>query len=329
MVISVSYHDTVTKLQEVSHEPAGPFDRYDWYALLQDYGTRPVIALGESEYRRVALPLMEGPNGLESLSNWFTFSWRIWGSNDEWADETLRAIARDLRKRTRRIDLRLVPGEDNCVDRLQSAFRSAGWMVFRKPCDENHILYVDGRSFAEYWSYRSGQMRTTLKRKGKKVDIEIDTVFHEDNWRIYQDIYAKSWKPSEEREDLLEAFARREGELGHLRLGIARADGKPVAAQFWTVEKGTAYIHKLAHIEEANPLSAGTTLTAAMFEHVIDTDKVTLVDFGTGTDAYKSDWMEHRRPRYALTCLDWRQPSSWGAIIKQSIRRLAPQKLRS
>ena len=242
MVISVSYHDTVTKLQEVSHEPAGPFDRYDWYMLLQDYGTRPVIALGEGQYRQVALPLMEGPNGLESMSNWFTFSWRIWGSNDEWADETLRAIARDLRKRTRRIDLRLVPGEDNCVDRLQSAFRSAGWMVFRKPCDENHILYVDGRSFAEYWSYRSGQMRTTLKRKGKKVEIEIGTKFQEDHWRIYRDIYAKSWKPSEERGDLLEAFARREfgysgamGDCQQLVLGRGRIVGHALSLGFLPV----------------------------------------------------------------------------------------------
>ncbi len=33
------------------------------------------------------------------------------------------------------------------------------------------------------------------------------------------------------------------------------------------LEHGTAYIHKLAHLESAKPLSAGTTLSAALFEH--------------------------------------------------------------
>ena len=29
-----------------------------------------------------------------------------------------------------------------------------------------------------------------------------------------------------------------------------------------------------------------------------NTDRVEMVDFGTGTDAYKRDWMEANRPRY-------------------------------
>ena len=76
--------------------------------------------------------------------------------------------------------------------------------------------------------------------------------------------------------------------------------------------------------DQAKPLSAGTTLSAALFEQVIDTDKVDLVDFGTGTDAYKRDWMEANRPRYRLTCLDWRQPRAWPAAAKAWVRHLAP-----
>jgi hypothetical protein len=89
------------------------------------------------------------------------------------------------------------------------------------------------------------------------------------------------------------------------------------------VEAGTAYIHKLAHLETAKLLSAGTTLSAALFEHVIDTDKVELIDFGTGSDDYKRDWMESSRPRYRLTCFDWRQPRVWAAMAKALARRLA------
>jgi CelD/BcsL family acetyltransferase involved in cellulose biosynthesis len=123
---------------------------------------------------------------------------------------------------------------------------------------------------------------------------------------------------------MLRHFAQTEGEAERLRLGLAYRDGEAIAAQCWTVEKGVAYIHKLAHLEEYRALSAGTTLTAALFAHVIDHDLVHLVDFGTGTQAYKSDWMEQTRPRYRIDCLDLRQPRGW-----LDLGRLAAARLRS
>ena len=35
-------------------------------------------------------------------------------------------------------------------------------------------------------------------------------------------------------------------------------------------------------------------------EHVIDTDKVHDVDYLTGDDAYKKDWMPDRRERWGI-----------------------------
>ena len=320
MGIAVSYHDTVTKLQGLDGPGAGPFDRLAWFALLETGDIRPLVALAERDGEQLALPLQHQPSGLASLTNWFSFTWRPLGQSTE----LLTAIARDLRSKTHRIDMAPLPAEDGSTAALERAFREAGWWIWRAQCDENHVLRVAGRRFADYWAQRPGKMRTTLKRKAKKVDVEILDHFDETAWRDYQSVYAESWKPAEERADILEQFARAEGAAGRLRLGIARADGVPVAAQFWTVENGTAYIHKLAHIEAAKPLSAGTTLSAALFEHVIDTDRVEMVDFGTGTDAYKRDWMEANRPRYRLTCLDWRQPRAWPAAAKAWVRHLAP-----
>jgi hypothetical protein len=34
--------------------------------------------------------------------------------------------------------------------------------------------------------------------------------------------------------------------------------------------------------------------------------------------------MEANRPRYRLTCLDWRQPRAWPAAAKAWVRHLAP-----
>ena len=316
MNIAVSYHETLTKLQGLDWPAQGPFDRLDWFALLDD----PLYALAESGRGRVLLPLQRERRQLASLANWFSFTWRPLGDDPA----LLAALARDLRRQTHRVELAPLPDEDGSATALEIAFRDAGWLVAREVCDENHVLPVAGRSFADYWATRPGKMRTTLKRKARKVEITILTHFDEAAWAEYRAVYESSWKPQEERADLLEAFARAEGAAGRIRLGIARAAGEPVAAQFWTVENGTAYIHKLAHIEAAKPLSAGTTLSAALFEHAIDIDGVELVDFGTGSDGYKRDWMEANRPRYRLTCLDWRNPRAWSAIAKARFRHLAP-----
>ena len=316
MDIAVSYHDTVTKLQGLDLPASSPFDRLEWYALLE----HPLFAMAERLGDRVVVPLQRHPNGLSSLTNWFSFTWQPIGKSQE----LIRELARDLRSRTHRVTLSPLPDEDGTTEQLEQTFRDAGWFVLRDQCDENHVLPVAGRTFADYWAERPGKMRTTLKRKAKKVDVDILTHFDETAWGAYKAIYSESWKPEEERADILEAFAAAEGAAGRIRLGIGRADGVPVAAQFWTVENGTAYIHKLAHIEAATPLSAGTTLSAALFEYVIDTDGVELIDFGTGSDAYKRDWMEQVRPRFRLTCLDWRQPRAWPAIAKAFVRHLAP-----
>jgi CelD/BcsL family acetyltransferase involved in cellulose biosynthesis len=91
-------------------------------------------------------------------------------------------------------------------------------------------------------------------------------------------------------------MARSKSDAGSLRLGLAWLDGEAVAAQFWIVDKGIAYIHKLAHRESHRELSPGTILSEAMFRHVIDVDHVKEVDFGTGNEAYKADWMDESFP---------------------------------
>ena len=319
MAFEVSYHDRIDKLQEVAANACGPFDRLAWFELLAGGRSDVIIVEAAGTNDAAAMILARSGRGLASLTNWFSFTWRPIGTSLP----ALEAMARALRGRTRQIVLAPLPDEDGTASLLEKAFRSAGWLVVREHCDENHILPVDGRSFAEYWSGRPGRLRTTLKRKRSKLTIEIFDKFDANHWSRYKNIYAKSWKPAEERADLLESFARLEGEAGRLRLGIAFADGEPVAAQFWTVDGRTAYIHKLAHTETGAALSAGTVLSAAMFEHVIDRDEVTLVDFGTGSDGYKADWMEQVRPRFRLTCYDWRVPGTWFAIAKAAARRLA------
>jgi CelD/BcsL family acetyltransferase involved in cellulose biosynthesis len=331
--ISVSYHTDVTKLHEIGARVpiagvSGPFDDLDWFELLAHHDHNARFLVAEDGENAVMLALSSNAGAANALTNWFSFTWRplfhgMAETEKAIVDSLLLAAARALRETHHRVTLSPVPDEHGEATRLIKAFRDAGWMTHSDPCDENHVLHLEGRSFAEYWATRPGRMRTTLKRKAKKVEAEILTAFDPEAWAHYQAIYEQSWKPEEEQSALLEAFARQQSAKGHLRMGIANHDGKPVAAQFWTAQNGIAYIHKLAHIEEAKPLSAGTVLSAALFEHVIDIDGADLVDFGTGSDAYKRDWMEVNRPRHRIDCLNLSKPKAWPIAARQGLRRLA------
>lgn len=319
---AISYHDTVNDLQDLDWPDAGPFARLQWFALLEEFGAKPFYAIATQNGEAIALSLCRTQKGLEALTNWYTFTWTDLRTCNSAYPAMLTALARDLRKHTYRVTLSKVPDEDGTRARLTESFRESGWLVRAEACDTNHVLPLDGRSYQQVLAGRPGPLRTTLKRKAKKVAVSVSTCFEASDWQAYEDIYADSWKPAEGDPALLRAFAMAESEAGRFRLGIARYQEEPVAAQFWTVDQGTAYIHKLAHRTSADRLSPGTTLTAALFERVIDTDGVQLVDFGTGNDPYKRDWMEQVRTRWQLTCFRTEDPRNWLALAKLGLRNL-------
>ena len=328
--MAVEYHDDLNEVQGApvlvrlleAPAAAAPFDRLAWWrALAEECGIRPLLAVARDGKARAVLPLRREQDALQELGNWYSFRVAPIVSQGADAVALLSTIARDIGERAGRIVLSKVSEEDAAI--LAEAFRAAGWFATMTPCDVNHVLRVNGRTYAEYLAGRPGQVRTTLKRKAGKVEVRLLTQFDDAAWDAYEAIYARSWKPEEGSPAFLRRFAREEGATGRLRFALALAEGQPVAAQFWTVEAGTAFIHKLAHVEEAKPLSPGTTLSAALFEQVIDRDGVTLVDFGTGNDGYKRDWMEEVRTRYRIELLQPLRPKNWPAIAKAGLRRLA------
>lgn len=331
-MIVVNYHDD---LNEVQGEPAlaallsppharAPFDRLDWWRnLAETCDIQPLIAVAGERDERAILPLMRDKRKIVGLGNWYSF--RLAPIVTPGADHAalFAALAEDLIGQAPRITLEKLSSED--AEDLAAAFRKAEWLVWKHRCDSNHVLELKGRSFAEYLAQRPGQLRTTLKRKAGKVEITLYRSFDSQAYDSYEDIYRSSWKPQEGSPAFLRRFAQEEGNAGRLRMGVAMAGGRAIAAQFWTVENGTAFIHKLAHREDAKALSPGTSLSAALFEEVIDRDRVSLVDFGTGDDAYKRDWMELVRPRYRLDILRPAWPGNWPAIARSALRSLTPR----
>jgi CelD/BcsL family acetyltransferase involved in cellulose biosynthesis len=332
-VIAVEYHADLKEVQSDARlsallspaEALAPFDRLAWWQnLARHCGLEPLLAVARDGDARAVLPLQTGGGNYAALANWYSFRFRPVVSAEADSAGLLTAIATDIGKRKHRITLAGLPDEDGSATLVERAFRQAGWITFREECDTNHVLHVGGRSYDEYIATRPGQLRTTLKRKSGKVRTEVLTRFDAALWDAYEAIYRESWKPSEGSPEFLRAFAEAEGEAGRLRFAIAHdPEGRAVAAQMWTVEGGTAFIHKLAHLESAKPLSPGSVLSAALFRHVIDVDKVDVVDFGTGDNPYKRDWMEEVRPRYRLDMLRPLAPENWLIIARTGLRRLA------
>lgn len=322
---TVSYHTSVGNLQTSQIHARNPFARAEWFALLETAGDADaLIAIARDGDEWLALPLVQRNRAVEGLANWYSFTWQPIATKRADRQAALQVLARDLRTRCATVTLAPLPDEDGLASDLEHAFASAGWHTVRDCSDTNHYLNLtDNPNYASYLAKLPGTIRTALKRKASKLEVQLITRFDAAMWGAYEAIYAESWKPEEGAPAMLRAFAQQEGAAGRLRMALGSHEGEPVAAQFWTVEAGTAYIHKLAHRQDAHSLSPGTILTAALMEHVIDIDRVAQVDFGTGDDPYKADWMNAERARYRMTCHNPARPRVWPAIVRATLRNLA------
>lgn len=309
------------------------FDRLEWFRRIWAYcppGIRPLIVRAVSERAQAWLFLARTESGaLTGLASWYTLTFRPVFTGNPSESVKLRlliAIAARLKARrlgVDRITLRPVPVEDGTAELVARAFSKRGWAAFRAPATVNWIADLTGKDFATYWAERPGQVRSTVQRKGKKgvVSVEILDRFDERAWAAYEEIYAQSWKGDEGSPGFLRAMAEAEGAAGTLRMGLAHIGDRAVAAQLWTVENGTAIIHKLAYVEDAAEHSPGSLLSAALFRHVID-GGVATIDYGTGNDRYKADWMDRARPLEQVDLYNLRTLRGLAGAAKARIARL-------
>ena len=203
---------------------------------------------------------------------------------------------------------------------LQKALTQAGYSLKSRPYLVNWIHDVDG-NFKQYIAGRPRRVRNTLKRRARKlssvpeVSIEICDGSKELTRLLdwYESVYSRSWKKPEPHPQFMPALITNSAEVGELRLGFVSISRQPIAMHCWIVSDQCAFIYKLAHDQEFDKLSAGSVLMAEMLKHVIDVDKVTRIDFLTGDDSYKRDWMTQRRIKIELRAYNQR---SWrGKLI--------------
>ena len=278
-------------------------------ALPEDCRVRIYVACEGSDVRGIlpmkfAVGRRLAGRKLEALSNYYSSLFMPLVASADCLQAIFDEIARE---RWDSVDLHPMAQDSPLFGGPETALKRSGMSVQPYYCFGNWYLKVDGRSYRDYSNALSSKLKNTLKRKGKQFSamasrMEIITgIDGVDNAiAAYQKVYDSSWKIREPHPGFMPGLIRLCAEHGWLRLGLAYLGEEPIAAQLWIVKDGIASIYKLAYDERFSRLSAGSLLTARLMEHVIDVDRVSEVDYLTGDDDYKKDWMSSRRERWGI-----------------------------
>lgn len=290
-------------------------------------GERCLWPRAEADGHALTLPLVDRGGRLDALANYYSFSYGPIVEGDPSPDQRfalLREIAVELRGSHGRISLYPLFDDEGMAHMIRHAFASAGWIALLTDQSSNHFLDLQGRSFAKYWGGRPGPLRSSVRRKGRSLpySFAIHEQLTDGLWQDYMAVYAASWKNAEPWPAMVRAIAEEAASRGALRFGTASRNEEVVAAQIWTIESRTACIHKIAHDSAHDAKSPGTLLSHHMFAHMIDREMVERIDYGTGNNAYKQDWMDRERPMLRLDCFDPRRATMWLPALKTGISKL-------
>lgn len=210
---------------------------------------------------------------------------------------------------------------------LINGLRISGFAPFSFFCFGNWYQKIQG-DWLSYWGQREGILRNTAKRaevKFKKdggvLELISDGSGIDDAINAFQEVYSSSWKRPEPHPLFVPGLIRACADNGWLRLGIARMNGKPVAAEIWIVAHGKAEIYKLAYHEDYKSYSPGKLLTAFLMKHVIEVDQVKEVDYLIGDDPHKQFWMSHRRERWGIVAYNPRTLMGALGLIREVLGR--------
>jgi CelD/BcsL family acetyltransferase involved in cellulose biosynthesis len=289
---------------------------------------------------RAVLPLAVVPSrwplhhDVNALANYYTPLYRPGLSADATADD-VAALVRRVRADHGPLARFMLSPMDSTSDTfrlLEAGLRQAGFCTYHFFAFGNWFLPADGLNWETYLTTRRGKMRSDIKRMEKRlrqagasIQIVSDTSDLDRAIADYQHVYARSWKQEEPHVGFVPGLMRLCAERGWLRLGLLHIDHQPIAAQLWIVANGRAEIFKVAYDEKFKDFSPGTVLSAQLMRHVLDEDKVREVDFLSGDDTYKRNWMSERRERFGIVAYDLRSIGGCAGMAVEALsRRVRP-----
>lgn len=297
------------------------FSNLSWYqnfidtVIKVDKGAYDFLMVENQGETQVIFPveysvLNNGCRQLKSLTNYYSPIYQlIHDTKLDVENALLSNFFITLKTRASRWDvMRLQPMAQEDVLFLVKVLKKARIPSVSFFCFGNWYLEVNGRSFNQYLLDLKPKVRSTIgtktkqfeKLEGAKIAIVTDGQDLVAAIKAYEDVYGLSWKNTEPYTHFISGFIKSAEKAGALRLGVAYLHDKPIAAQIWIVSEKVAYIFKVAYDEDYKQYAIGTVLTAKLMQYVIDYDKVSEVDYLQGDDAYKKNWMSHRRERWGI-----------------------------
>lgn len=323
----------------IEEELTNPQFGIDWLSNLSahalDPGDRALILVARrGERDLVALPILLKKKGRTAmaLSTFYTSIYRPLIRSEE-PVPLLTALFRHLAREERATELILMPMDldEEGAEQLTRAQRSAGWRgIHRYFCFGNWVHDIHRQDYQQYLASRPSRLRNTIRRRAQKFSpgepgelrVIAGSARLEEAIEDFNTVYANSWKVDEPYPEFIPSLVRLAATRGWLRLGVASYNNIPVASQIWLVHNGTAYIYKLAYDENYKSLSPGTVLTAFMFEHVMGTDHVTRIDYLSGDDVYKRDWMSTRYERHGTAAFNPGTLRGCIKLLKHKVTRM-------
>ena len=221
--------------------------------------------------------------------------------------------------------------EEPILGHLIAALQAAGLVIHPFFSFYNWYLVVAGRSADEILEGLPPRLVNTIHRKSRSLDAsararvslftrpeDVETAIAD-----CERVYRMGWQSEGRYQGFLPGLMRACASQGWLRVGVLYVDEVPAAAQCWIVVGSYALIFSLAYDAQYAKLSPGTILMTHMLRHVVDEDRVEVVDFLQGNDAYKQDWMSHRRERWGLLAMNPRKARGLLGIVRHKGSRAA------
>jgi hypothetical protein len=297
------------------------------------------LSLPEDEHGRGGqLPLMRAGERepLAALANYYSGLYGPLGPDGraphltpaQWCQ-----VAQALRTLPGSAVLRLQPldAESPWVSGLEQGLGEVGYRTDRFFCFGNWYQPVQPGGFSAYWAARPSALQNSVARGRRRLDkagpwhigiVKEAGPALDEALAAYAAVYERSWKSPEPAPGFMPGLVRTAAAQGWLRLGVLWQGSEPLAAQVWLVFGAKANIYKLAYVQGQEKRSVGSVLTAALMQHAMDEDQVREVDYLSGDDAYKADWMAARRERIGLVAFDRHRLAGLLAGARHGLGRL-------
>lgn len=229
-----------------------------------------------------------------------------------------------------------MPESDSFLNILADRLRTRGMPAYVTHQYDNMVIDLSSMGDSgKYWRTLSQNLRQGIRRcihklnKAGRLDIVLTMRSGQDLDRAIRDdfaVYEKSWKIKESDQEWHVRLFEYLAQNGFLRLVImyhspdldgsaetpkpfpghesSIKDGNPVptgavpiATFFYLVYGNTAYFLKTAYREDYAQYSPGSVLKWFLIKWLIDEDRIAVIDFQKGDDAYKFKWAHFHERR--------------------------------